>query len=202
MASPEPEVAQELEWIKRAQRGDGEAFGLLVERYERRIFSLVYHLVRRREDVEDLSQEIFIKAFRSLRSYNFQASFVTWLSRVAVNHCYDYLRRLRASPVTYYSQMSEEGQRNLEARVESAEEGGLNQAERAVLQDLAGKLLHRAPANDRLILMLKELEGYSVEEISDLLDLKSSTVKVRLHRARKRMLEDMKEWRKSSTRSL
>jgi RNA polymerase sigma-70 factor (ECF subfamily) len=199
MASPQPEVAQELDWIKRAQKGDGEAFGLLVERYERRVFSLVYHLVRRREDVEDLAQEIFIKGFRSLRSYNFQASFVTWLSRVAVNHCYDYLRRLRSSPVSYYWQMSEEGQRNLEARVESAEEGGLNQAERAALQDFVGKLLDRAPANDRLILTLKEVEGYSVEEISDLLNLKPSTVKVRLHRARKRILEDLKEWRNEST---
>lgn len=195
MASPQPDVAQELEWIKRAQKGDGEVFGLLVERYERRVFSLVYRLVRRREDVEDLAQEIFIKAFRSLRSYNFQASFATWLSRVAVNHCYDYLRRLRASPVTYYSQMTEEGQRNLEARVESTEEGGLNQAERTALRDLMGKLLDRAPANDRLILTLKEVEGYSVEEISDLLSLKPSTVKVRLHRARKRILEDLQEER-------
>ena len=195
MARPEQEAAQELEWIKRAQRGDGEAFGLLVERYQRRIFSLVYHLVRRREDVEDLAQEVFIKAFRSVQSYNFQASFVTWLSRVAVNHCYDYLRRLRVSPVTYYSEMSEEGQRNLEASVESVEEGGLDQAERAAVQELVGKLLARAPAKDRLILTLKEMEGYSVEEISDLLNLKPSTVKVRLHRARKRMLEDIKEWR-------
>jgi RNA polymerase sigma-70 factor (ECF subfamily) len=195
MASPQPDVAQELEWIKRAQKGDGEVFGLLVERYERRVFSLVYRMVRRREDVEDLAQEIFIKAFRSLRSYNFQASFVTWLSRVAVNHCYDYLRRLRASPVTYYSQMTEEGERNLEARVESTEEGGLNQAERTALRDLVGKLLDRAPASDRLILTLKELEGYSVEEISDLLSLKPSTVKVRLHRARKRILEDLQEGR-------
>ena len=64
MASPEPDVAQELESIKAAQQGDGEAFGLLLGRYERRIFSLVYHLVRRREDVEDLAQEVFIKAFR------------------------------------------------------------------------------------------------------------------------------------------
>jgi len=195
MASPEPDVAQELEWIKAAQQGDGGAFGFLVERYQRRIFSLVHHLVRQREDVEDLAQEIFIKTFRSLRSYNFQASFITWLSRVAVNHCYDYLRRLRASPVTYYSQMGEEGQRNLEAHAESPEEGGLDQAERTALQDLVGKLLDRAPANDRLILTLKELEGYSVEEISDLLNLKTSTVKVRLHRARKRILEDLQELR-------
>jgi len=198
MPGPEPEVAQELEWIKRAQGGDGAAFGLLVERYQRRIFSLVYHLVRRREDVEDLAQEIFIKAFHGVRSYNFQASFVTWLSRIAVNHCYDYLRRLRSSPVSYYWQMTEGSQRNLEAQVESAEEGGLDQAERVAVRELVGKLLDGATANDRTILALKELEGYSVEEIGELLNLNTSTVKVRLHRARKRMLEELQHWRKGS----
>jgi RNA polymerase sigma-70 factor, ECF subfamily len=194
MADREAELAQEVEWIKRAQGGEGEAFGSLVERYKRRIFSLVYHVVRHREDVEDLSQEIFIKAFRSLRSYNFQASFGTWLSRVAVNHCYDYLRHQRASRVSFYWQMSEEGRRELEARTESPEPGGLNNEQRIALRDFVGKLLDRAPADDRIILSLKELEGYSVEEIADILKLKPSTVKVRLHRARKRILEDLRRW--------
>lgn len=194
MAGSEPELAQELEWIKRAQRGDGEAFGFLVERYKRKIFFLVHHLVRQREDVEDLSQEIFIKAFRSLPSFSFQASFGTWLSRVAVNHCYDYLRRQRSSRVSYYWQMSEEGLRDLEARTESPPAGGLNNEERTALRDFVGKLLDRAPADDRIILSLKELQDYSVEEIAELLKLKPSTVKVRLHRARKRLLEDLKQW--------
>ncbi len=72
-----------------------EAFGPLVEKHQQRVFSLVYHLVRRRDEVEDLAQEIFIKAFRAIRSYNFQSSFATWLSRIATNHCYDYLRHER-----------------------------------------------------------------------------------------------------------
>jgi RNA polymerase sigma-70 factor (ECF subfamily) len=194
MAGPEPELAQELEWIKRAQRGDGEAFGFLVEKYKRKIFFLVHHLVRQRQDVEDLSQEVFIKAFRSLPSFSFQASFGTWLSRVAVNHCYDYLRRQRSSRVSYYWQMSEEGLRDLEARAESPQAGGLNNEQRTALRDFVGKLLDRAPVDDRIILSLKELQDYSVEEIAELLKLKPSTVKVRLHRARKRILEDLKQW--------
>jgi RNA polymerase sigma-70 factor, ECF subfamily len=194
MADREAELAQEVEWIKRAQGGEGEAFGSLVERYKRRVFSLVYHVVGHRDDVEDLAQEIFIKAFRALRSYNFQASFGTWLSRVAVNHCYDYLRHRRSSRVSYYWQMSEEGLREIEARAESPEPGGLNNEQRIALRDFVGKLLDRAPADDRIILSLKELEGYSVEEIADILKLKPSTVKVRLHRARKRILEDFKRW--------
>ena len=91
--------AQEVEWIRSAQRGNSEAFGLLVEKYQQRVFGLVYHLVHRRDEVEDLAQEIFIKAFRAIRSYNFQSSFITWLSRIGTNHCYDYLRHERISRI-------------------------------------------------------------------------------------------------------
>jgi len=195
MASLESEASHEIECIRRAQHGDGEAFGPLVERYQQRIFSIVFHLVRRRDEVEDLAQEIFFKAFRAIRSYNFQSSFATWLSRIAVNHCYDYLRKVRASRISYYSEMPEESARELERKVESPQPRGLDHGEKVALRDFVGRLLARAPADDRVILTLKELEDFSVEEISDLLNLKSSTVKVRLHRARKRMLEDLGRWR-------
>src|ERR1035438_4234319 len=119
MANSAAEAAQEIEAIKRAQRGDAEAFGPLVQKHQQRVFALVYHLVRRRDEVEDLVQEVFIKAFRAIRSYNFQSSFGTWLSRVATNHCYDYLRHERASRVSFYWQMGENSQQELEANAES-----------------------------------------------------------------------------------
>ena len=195
MGSSESEVTPEIESIRRAQQGDAEAFGPLVGRYQQRIFSIVFHLVRRRDEVEDLAQEIFFKAFRAIRSYNFQSSFATWLSRIAVNHCYDYLRKVRTSRISYYSAMAEDSVQELERTMESPEPQGLDHGEKIALKDFVAKLLARAPADDRIILALKELEDYSVEEISNLLNLKSSTVKVRLHRARKRMLEDLERWR-------
>ena len=192
------QLAQETEWIKRAQQGEPEAFGPLVQKHQQRVFSLVYHLVRRRDEVEDLAQEIFIKAFRGIRSYNFQSSFATWLSRIAQNHCYDFLRHERASRVSFYWQMGENSQQELETNAEKQTERLLDQEEQIVLKDLVSKLLERAPENDRKILLLKELQDYSVEEIAEILDLKPTTVKVRLHRARKRMLEDLRQWRKEN----
>jgi len=192
------QLAQEIQWIKRAQQGEPEAFGPLVQKYQPRVFSLVYHLVRRRDEVEDLAQEIFIKAFRAIRSYNFQSSFVTWLSRIATNHCYDFLRHERASRVSFYWQMGENSQQELEANAESQPEHVLDHEEQTVLKDLVTKLLDRAPENDRKILLLKELQDYSVEEIAEILNLKPTTVKVRLHRARKRMLEDLRQWREEN----
>ena len=192
------QVAQEIQWIKRAQQGEQEAFGPLVQKHQHRVFSLVYHLVRRRDEVEDLAQEIFIKAFRAIQSYNFQSSFATWLSRIATNHCYDYLRHERASHVSYYWQMGENSQRDLETNAESNPEQSLDHEEQMVLKDLVSKLLERAPENDRKILVMKELQDYSVEEIAEILELKPTTVKVRLHRARKRMLGDLRQWREES----
>ena len=195
MPHSESEVTREVECIRRVQKGEGAAFGQLVERHQQRIFSIVFHLVRRRDEVEDLAQEIFLKAYRAIRSYNFQSSFATWLSRIAVNHCYDYLRKVRASRLSYYSEMTEESAHELERKAESPSRQGLDHGEKLALRDFVGRLLARAPEHDRVILTLKELEDYSVEEIADLLRLKPSTVKVRLHRARKRMLVDLERWR-------
>jgi RNA polymerase sigma-70 factor, ECF subfamily len=194
MVHSRSDPSQEAEWIRLCQSGEKEAFAPLVDAYQRRIFSIVYHLVRRRNDVEDIVQEIFMKAFAAIETYNSQSSFGTWLNRIAVNHCYDYLRRQRSSRVTYFWEMSEEGQRQIESHSQSHEEGGLDSEEKLAMGDLVNKLLARAPAEDRVILTLKEIEDKSVEEISEILGLKLSTVKVRLHRARKRMVKDLEKW--------
>jgi len=196
MDSPKPGADQEAEWIEKCQHGEREAFGRLVERYQRRVFSIVFHLLRRADQVEDLAQEIFMKAFLAIRSYNFQASFGTWLSQIAVNHCYDYLRRARVSRVSYHWQLAENQVRDLEGRLASPRRGELSAEQHIALRDPVAKLLERAPAEDRTVLALKELEGLSVEEIAEILKLKPGTVKVRLHRARKRMLEDLNRWQK------
>jgi RNA polymerase sigma-70 factor (ECF subfamily) len=198
MDQPKPGVDQEVDWIKRVQGGEQELFGFLVERHQRRVFSIIYHLVRRRDEVEDIAQEIFFKAFQAIRGYNFESSFATWLSRVAVNHCYDYLRRVRSSRVHYFWEVSEETRLQLESRADRTNGEDLNPEEQSALKDIAGKLLDRAPADDRVVLVLKELEDFSVEEIAEILQLNVSTVKVRLHRARKRMLQDAKNLQKGA----
>ncbi|MGH9406571.1 MAG: RNA polymerase sigma factor [Terriglobia bacterium] len=185
---------EETDWIRRAQAGDEEAFTHLMERYQRRVFSLVFHLVRERSEGEDLAQEIFVKVFRAIRSYNFRAAFSTWISRIAVNHCYDHLRRQRASRLTYFSQLPDERRQALETGVGPRSLEGPSPEDAAAAKDLVAKLLERAPPEDRMVLVLKEMEDRSVDEISEILDWSVSKVKVRLHRARKRMLADLRNW--------
>ncbi len=186
---------QELAWIRSAQRGDGEAFGHLVERYQKRVFAQVFRLVRRRDDVEDLAQEVFVKAFRAIRSYDFRSSFGTWLSRVAVNHCYDYLRRERAQPTVVSVSPADREAAQSTGLVDKLEARDQDPERQAMLRDLVGRLLERAPADDQIVLVLKEMEGLSVEEIGEILELRPGTVKVRLFRARKRMLENWQNLR-------
>ena len=121
----------------------------------------------------------------------FRSSFGTWLGRIAVNHCYDYLRREQKARVSYYWQMSEENSRKLEDAAEKQD--ALTAEQEIVVRDLVDKLLAQAPAGDRMILVLKELEDRSVEEIAEVLNLRVNTVKARLHRARKRMLQQLKK---------
>lgn len=189
---PNDREQQEVEWIRRAQKGDEEAFSELVKRYQGRVFALVFHLVRQRDDAEDLAQEIFLKIYRAIKSYNFRASFGAWVSRIAVNHCYDHMRRQRSSKLTYYWQLPDERRQMLETGAGAGEADGPNIEEEAVLKDLVAKLLDRAPPEDRTVLVLKEVEGRSVEEVGEILGWTPSKVKVRLHRARKRMLADLR----------
>ena len=194
MAKSAREDPTELDWIERTQRGDGEAYALLVERYQHRVFNLVYRMVGRREEVEEIAQEVFVKAFLAAGGYHFEAAFSTWLMRIAINHCYDHLRRRRSSRLTYFSEMSAETEQAVLGGSESPRGGGDQLQLDLENRELARKLLERAPPEDRVILTLKELEDLSVEEIAELLRLNPSTVKVRLHRARKRMVADFERW--------
>ena len=95
MGKAENRQSPELEIIRRCTAGDRGAFQELVALHQRRVFSLLYRLIRRREDVEDLAQEVFLKVHVSLGSYDGRSPFGTWLGRITINHAYDYLRRQR-----------------------------------------------------------------------------------------------------------
>ncbi len=192
--------AQELEWIRDAQHGSQEAFGALVERYQRRVFALVFRVTGDRDQVEDLSQEIFLKAYRAMRGYNQSAAFGTWLSRIAINHCYDYLRSQRSRRNREESFDGEPDE--IESPARSIPASGPDPEKTTLLRDMVSKLMARAPEEDRVVMALKELEGMSVEEIADVLELKVGTVKVRLHRARKRMLEDYRRLREGGAHAM
>ncbi len=182
--------AEERDLIGRAQRGDQEAFAALLRLHRRRVFALIGHLVRQPADIEDLAQQVFLKVYRALGRFNFQASFSTWLHRIVVNECYDHLRRHRARKSSAGNEVAVEDLAELE-RLGAAGNSPrpLDAARRLELRQTVEQLFARLPADDRLLLALRELEGLSMEEIARVLGVKENTVKVRLFRARKRLVE-------------
>src|SRR5271165_2235805 len=105
--------------VQRAQTGDEAAFREIVERYQSKVFSIIHGIVRQRNDVEDIAQQVFAKVYMSLRNFDFRSSLITWIYKITVNECFDYLRKRKVRKLVYESDLSEDEVR----RVENSEPG-------------------------------------------------------------------------------
>jgi RNA polymerase sigma-70 factor (ECF subfamily) len=184
-------ASDDRELVRRAQREDKEAFEELIRRHQHRVFAVAGGIVRRREDVEDVAQQVFVKAYFSLKRFDQRAAFSTWLYKITVNECWDMLRKRKVRPLVYEADLSEEQARQV---ISSAEKGKDEPdiSERLEARQRVERLLDGLDERDRLMLILKEVEGFSIEEIADVLDLNANTVKVRLFRARRRVVGQAK----------
>src|SRR5271168_3897514 len=179
---------QERELVRLAQSGEEAAFEELIRRHQQRVFGLVSGILRRREDVEDVVQQVFLKVFLSLKKFDQRSAFSTWLYKISVNECWDYLRKKKVRPLTYESDMSEEQVSRLDGIV-SADRPPERADQRAEVKETLEWMLEKLPEHDRELLVLKEIEGFSVQELSEILDLNVNTVKVRLFRARAKLMD-------------
>ena len=187
-----PGAVDDRELVRRAQQEDQGAFEELVLRHQHRVFAVAGGILRRREDVEDIAQQVFVKAYFSLKRFDQRAAFSTWLYKITVNECWDLLRKKKVRPLVYESDLSEEQAR----QVSSAEEkggGGPDISDRLEARERVGRLLDGLDERDRLMLILKEVEGFAVEEIAEVMELNANTVKVRLFRARRRIVNKVRK---------
>ncbi|HKV46713.1 MAG TPA: sigma-70 family RNA polymerase sigma factor [Candidatus Acidoferrales bacterium] len=179
---------EERALVQRAQKGDERAFEQLVRQHQHRVFGLVARVLHRQDDVEDIAQQVFLKVYLSLNRFDQRAAFSTWLYKIAVNECWDHLRKKKVRPLLYESDLSEEQVSQLDgiAALGRPSEGLDAQAE---TRDTLERVLDVLPEQDRQLLLLKEVEGFSVQELAEILGLNVNTVKVRLFRARGRIVE-------------
>jgi RNA polymerase sigma-70 factor (ECF subfamily) len=178
---------EDRELVQRAQAEDKEAFEELVRRHQHRVFAVAGGILRRREDVEDIAQQVFVKAYFSLKRFDQRAAFSTWLYKITVNECWDLLRKKKVRPLVYESDLSEDQARQYTV---SGETGRAvpDISEKLADRQRVERLLDGLEDRDRLMLVLKEVEGFAVEEIAEVLHLNANTVKVRLFRARRRLV--------------
>src|SRR6476660_8306180 len=180
--------ADDRELVRRAQSGDKEAFEELVRRHQHRVFAVARGILKRQEDVEDVAQQVFVKAYFSLKKFDQRAAFSTWLYKITVNECWDLLRKRKARPLVYESDFSEE-QTRLYAANEYESIKGPDTSDRMAMRESVEAMLGQLEKRDRAMLVMKEVEGFSVEEIAESMGLNSNTVKVRLFRARRRIID-------------
>jgi len=185
---PSVAAADERQLIRRAQKGDKVAFEVLVQRHQHRVFAVARGILKRQEDVEDIAQQVFVKAYFSLKRFDQRAAFSTWLYKITVNECWDLLRKRKARPLIYEADFSEEQSRLFSATEQQADSGP-DTSERMAMRQRLDNMLAQLDERDRAMLVLKEVEGFSVEEIAETLGLNANTVKVRLFRARRRIVE-------------
>jgi RNA polymerase sigma-70 factor (ECF subfamily) len=184
---PEQPAAEptDLELVARVRAGDESAFEELFNHHRRRVSLIASRFFRQREQIEEIVQESFTKAYFALKDFSNQqeTSFASWIARIAFNSCYDELRRLKRRPESSMSNVSEEEANWLKEQTRS---GGAGEdiESTAIARDLAGKLLARLSPEDRMVLVMLDVEGLSISEIAESTRWSASKVKVRAHRAR------------------
>jgi RNA polymerase sigma-70 factor (ECF subfamily) len=166
--------------VQRALAGDREAFGTLIQRYQRLVFRIVGGLLRNREDVEDAAQEAFLRAYEGLPGFHAGAPFGPWIARIATRASYDRFRRSRRTREVAWEDLS------------SAEQGavrdlaaGADPADRAAVRNLLQRAMVSLAPKDRQVLILADALGFSGAEVARAVGCSSLAARIRLHRARR-----------------
>jgi len=188
----------DFELIKRAQEGDASAFNEIVTAYRKRILGTIARLITRPDDVEDVGQEVFLRLYFSLGQLRSPEVFEPWLYRLTVNASYDYLRKQRRRNESRMSDLSEQ-QVIMADAVAGGKVSGEEQRRKQV-KELVESLLGAVSEQDRILLTLKEVEGLSLKELEKIYSVNENALKVRLFRARQRVLNAFEATRVSTTK--
>ena len=177
----------DFELIKRAQEGDDGAFNEVVQVYRKRILGTIARLIGRPEDVEDVGQEVFTRLYFSLDQLRTPEVFEPWLYRLTVNAAYDYLRRQKRRGESRMADLSEQQVIMADATASGVAE--LEAERRRKLREQVQELLAEVSEEDRVLLLMKEVEGLSLKELQAIYNVNENAMKVRLFRARQRVLK-------------
>jgi RNA polymerase sigma-70 factor (ECF subfamily) len=176
----------EVELISRCQRGDADALKEIFDRYHRKVYRIAYGVVRQREEALDIVQEVFIKLYRSIRNFKSQSKFYTYLYRMAMNTAIDHVREMKRTPFS-----SLDGMEGFQPS-DGAEKRPDSILLRKELEEKVKVALDKLPAEQRMALIFREIEGLSYQEMAATMGCSIGTVMSRLHYARKRIQELLK----------
>lgn len=195
-SDPVSETKTDTDWVlvQRVQAGDVNAFDELVRNYRKRIYSVIYNLTSNREDAADLTQEAFIKGFRSIHRFQGKSSFFTWIYRIAINTTLTHLKRNRFRQFFSFENIDEEGAsaeilERLVSKTESDKPTLLKE-----LQEKLNESLHKLSIKHRTVVILHEIEGLSHQEIAAITKTTEGTVRSRLHYAKQQLQNYLQDY--------
>ena len=194
VVAKETNADREAALVRRVQEGDVRAFDSLVLNNRERLLSIVYNLTSNREDAADLTQEAFIKAFRSIHNFKGKSSFYTWLYRIAVNTAYSYLKKHRWKRFFSLENINEEGAAADIIEKLTAANKTEKPAMMAELQEKLNEALQSLSLKHRTVITLFEVEGLSHQEIAEIVGCSEGTVRSRLHYAKQELQGILKDY--------
>lgn len=177
-------MVSDLELIEKFNNGDKDAFEQLIIRYERKIYSICFYFLKSREDAEDAAQEVILKLYKKLESFRKEAAFSTWMNYVASNTCRDYLRKRKRNQVLHLDEDIRTDEGNISRELPSEEDTPEESMEKKELGVLMQEALFKLRDDHKEILLMREYQELSYDEISEILEISVGTVKSRIYRAR------------------
>lgn len=177
----------DAEMLRAVLAGDATAYRGLVEKYQGRVFAMVFGMVRNHEDARDITQDAFVKAYRNLQSFRLESSFYTWLYRIAMNLAIDHTRRQKRQNTTEFDEQLGTRDGDGELLEQHHTDNPRRALERKELQRLILEALDKLPDEQRQIVLLREVDGLSYKEIADVMEIPEGTVMSRLYYARQKL---------------
>lgn len=178
---------EERGWVEASLDGDNKAFGKLVERYQKRVYALAFGILRNRDDAWDVAQEAFVKAYKNLGSFEGNSAFYTWLYRITYNLCLDLVRSKGRRDMVELDEKKPRHEAALENEDSSRVEHPTAALDRKELAEVVQKAMTQLSEKHRAIIVLREIEGLSYEEMADVLKISKGTVMSRLFHARRNL---------------
>jgi RNA polymerase sigma-70 factor (ECF subfamily) len=177
----------DLSLVRRAQRGDLSAYDELVQRYQERIYGAIYHMTANHDDANDLAQETFIKAHRALKSFKGDASFYTWLYRIAINKTINFLKQRRSRTHMSLNDLDFQAEHDPDLVALISDKNPRREAGLSELQEKLNAAMLKLSEKHRLVVTLHDVQGLSHEEIAKIMDCNVGTVRSRLFYARQQL---------------
>jgi RNA polymerase sigma-70 factor (ECF subfamily) len=183
----EPNADEDRKLVAQCRGGDPLAFEELVRKYQQTILNLAYHYIGYRNEVEDVAQQIFTKIYFTLPKFDERRPFFPWLYRIALNQCYDELRRIRRQKIHTFSELSLEDASSIENLISQHEVSPVPDEDRQELHGLLYRMLEKLPEQQRLAIVLRDLEAIPYEKMAEILKCTEQAARLKVFRARARL---------------